>query len=146
MGESLIERIKRWNKTRPNDMMGAFSSDLHEIVDRMEKAEKKAKECYEGASEFNSGFDAYQNGLSEHDEPRDTVYDQWLVGWAWAQYLDTRRDDYIKALVDTVDSMDELIDLIHRYDNGDPSVSFQVVREQMAKWVDAYYKVNEEKE
>lgn len=44
MSDTLTERIKHWNKTKPNDIMQAFSSDLYEIVQRAESAEARAAE------------------------------------------------------------------------------------------------------
>ncbi len=42
MSETLVERIKRWNTEKPNDIMQAFSSDLYEIAQRAEAAEARA--------------------------------------------------------------------------------------------------------
>lgn len=48
-------------------------------------------------------------------------------------------------LRECVFSMRELINLVHRYENGDIQVPWQVVRQQLAEWVDSYYTVGGKK-
>jgi len=57
--------------------------------------------------QFNEGYEAFEHGESNDNAPHyDHDYDQWLVGWAWAQYVHTEaanRDD------DDLDQYDSLI-------------------------------------
>ena len=37
-------------------------------------------------AEFNRGYDDCLAGILYENEPHDTPYDQWRVGWAWADF------------------------------------------------------------
>ncbi len=57
--------------------------------------------------QFNEGYEAFGRGESNDNAPHyDYDYDQWLVGWVWAQYVHVEaanRDD------DDLDQYDSLI-------------------------------------
>lgn len=68
MSETLVERIKRWNETKPNDIMQAFSSDLYDIVKRAEQAEAERDETNNAvmqATKYAHDLEAERDQLRE---------------------------------------------------------------------------------
>ena len=88
---SLAVEIVRWSEARQAERIAALEEQLaREQISLVscEMAHAALEQAYaESVAEFNAGYEAYQRGEKEQDEPSSTKYDQWRVGYAWAAWL-----------------------------------------------------------
>lgn len=101
---TLVERLRALaesHKTTPEDYYGGQFWDYDDLklladsanrIEQLERELAEARRKYaEEVDEFNSGFEAYKNGVS-YEDLHDGPHDQVGCGYAWAAFDDLRRE------------------------------------------------------
>ena len=87
----------------------AWSALYHRCVSLVYDNRALTRQHAAEIDEFNAGYDAMLAGVPFEQEPSDTHYDEWGIGWAWAAFDGLRKRiaelelsmtwDYVKGLL-----------------------------------------------
>ncbi|HUU93208.1 MAG TPA: hypothetical protein VM238_18595 [Phycisphaerae bacterium] len=93
---------------------------IKELRAEVERLQGKINGFSEEAVEFNAGYNAYEDGKSDADEPPDTMHDCWLSGYAWAAYRPLKAENVkLQKKAEQLDRMPLCPDHRDKFHGGD---------------------------
>lgn len=113
MSETLVQRIKRWNNDKPNEIMQVFSSDVYEIVQRAEASEAERDTAWAELREIRRLIDAdkdeatsdevqrvvhQRDDLRQKLEQAQKLIEELYNAWGDAPLMVAERHDRIDAM------------------------------------------------